>query len=197
MSEATSTPPEEEKVLRPPAEEARGGFGGRWGAAGMPLERSKDFKNSTRRLAARLRPERTGVVAVLTLAVSALSLTLIAVVIARSPYTHSNLSPGGYSRTQIIRVGETQPFAGISLVNPGIARTGDPVLDGRMLFLQYGCAACHGLSGQGQAVGRNLRNATVAKITQARVRVFCHFLPRYPVTPLPALVRHPQGLRLA
>ena len=33
-----------------PSEEARGGMGARWGAAGMPLERSKDFKNSTRRL---------------------------------------------------------------------------------------------------------------------------------------------------
>ena len=38
-------------VVKPPADEARGGFGGRFGAAGMPLERSKDFKNSTRRLA--------------------------------------------------------------------------------------------------------------------------------------------------
>ena len=121
---------------------------------------------------------------VLTLAVSALSLTLIAVVIARSPYTHSNLSPGGYSRTQIIRVGETQPFAGISLVNPGIARTGDPVLDGRMLFLQYGCAACHGLSGQGAAVGPNLRNATVAKITQ-QVRKGPTTMPAFPPELLP------------
>ena len=78
MSEATSTPSEEEPVVRPPAEDTRGGFGGRWGAAGMPLERSKDFKNSTRRLAARLRPERIGVVAVLTLAVTSVTLLVLA-----------------------------------------------------------------------------------------------------------------------
>ena len=85
MSEAASgngsranTPPEEEKVVRPPAEDSRGGFGGRWGAAGMPLERSKDFKNSTRRLAARLRPERIGVIGVLTLAVTSVTLLVLA-----------------------------------------------------------------------------------------------------------------------
>jgi ATP-binding cassette subfamily B multidrug efflux pump len=68
---------EGEAVVRP-AEEARGGFGGRWGAAGLPLERSKDFKNSTRRLAARLRPERLGVIAVMTLAVTSVTLLVLA-----------------------------------------------------------------------------------------------------------------------
>ena len=38
-----------------PPEGAR--FGGRWARPVMPLERSKDFKNSTRRLGPRLRPE--------------------------------------------------------------------------------------------------------------------------------------------
>ncbi|HEY3722216.1 MAG TPA: ABC transporter ATP-binding protein [Acidimicrobiia bacterium] len=55
-----------------------GGQMGRFGAAGMPLERSKDFKNSTRRLAARLRPEALGVVLVLFLAVASVTLLVIA-----------------------------------------------------------------------------------------------------------------------
>jgi ATP-binding cassette, subfamily B, multidrug efflux pump len=67
----------EPEVVKPPPEDARGGFGGRWGAAGMPLERSKDFKNSTRRLAARLRPEGLGLVLVLFLAVSSVTLYVI------------------------------------------------------------------------------------------------------------------------
>jgi ATP-binding cassette subfamily B protein len=67
----------EDEYVKPPESEQRGGFGGRWGAAGMPLERSKDFKNSTRRLAARLRPEGFGVAAVLLLAVSSVSLYVI------------------------------------------------------------------------------------------------------------------------
>jgi ATP-binding cassette subfamily B protein len=70
--------PADEKVVRPPADEVRGGFGGRMGAAGMPLERSKDFKNSTRRLAARLRPEQLGVMAVLALAITSVSLMVLA-----------------------------------------------------------------------------------------------------------------------
>ena len=73
---ATDTPAEE--TVKPPAEDARGGFGGRWGAVGMPLERSKDFKNSTRRLASRLRPEGLGVAGVLILAVSSVTLAVIA-----------------------------------------------------------------------------------------------------------------------
>ena len=68
----------EDAVVKPPVEEARGGFGGRFGAAGMPLERSKDFKNSTRRLAQRLRPEAFGVFAVLALAITSVTLLVLA-----------------------------------------------------------------------------------------------------------------------
>ena len=75
----TETPntTDEETVVRPAAEE-RGGFAGRWGSAGVPLERSKDFKNSTRRLARRLQPEALGVAAVLFLAIASVSLVVIA-----------------------------------------------------------------------------------------------------------------------
>ncbi len=61
-----------------PSEMRGGGMQGRWGAAGMPLERASDFKNSTRRLAARLRPEGFGVVLVLFLAVASVTLLVIA-----------------------------------------------------------------------------------------------------------------------
>ena len=68
----------EEKVERPAAEvQGSGGFA-RFGSAGIPLERSKDFKNSTRRLAARLRPQWLGLAAVLFLAVASVSLVVIA-----------------------------------------------------------------------------------------------------------------------
>ncbi len=77
MSDDTQTPDEQE-VVKPPEEMRGGGTMGRFGAAGMPLERSKDFKNSTRRLAARLRPEGLGVAAVLVLAVASVTLLVIA-----------------------------------------------------------------------------------------------------------------------
>ena len=83
MSDAPKTPSpsdtsDSEETIKPPDDARAGGVTGRWGAAGMPLERSKDFKNSTRRLAARLRPEGLGVAAVLLLAVASVTLLVIA-----------------------------------------------------------------------------------------------------------------------
>ena len=121
---------------------------------------------------------------VLTVVVSVLSLTLIAFIIARSPYTHANLSPAGYNRTDVTYVGDTHPFGGMPLADAGLAATGDPVHDGSLLFMQYGCASCHGLRGQGQAVGPNLRNATPLKITQ-KVREGPRTMPAFPASLLP------------
>ena len=90
------------------------------------------------------------------LAMSGLAFTLIAIIIARSPYTHGNLRPEGYDRTEIAYVDEEPPYAGYGLADPALANTGDPAQDGRVLFFGYGCAACHGLSGQGGAVGPGL-----------------------------------------
>jgi ATP-binding cassette, subfamily B, multidrug efflux pump len=84
MTDEPQTPDEAEAMveaeapIKPPDEMRGGGVQGRWGAAGMPLERSKDFKNSTRRLAARLRPEGLGVALVLLLAVASVTLLVIA-----------------------------------------------------------------------------------------------------------------------
>jgi mono/diheme cytochrome c family protein len=97
-------------------------------------------------------------------AISGLAFTLIAVVIARSPYTHGNLTPEGYNRTEIILVGEESPFEGLGLADPLLARTGDPVHDGRALFFRFGCASCHGLKAQGGAVGPDLLEASASKI---------------------------------
>jgi cytochrome c1 len=97
---------------------------------------------------------------------SGLAFTLIVVIIARSPYTHGNLSPEGYNRTDIIYVGEEHPFEGPGLADPSIALTGDPVQDGRALFFGYGCASCHGLQGQGSAVGKDLGESDSEEISQ-------------------------------
>jgi ATP-binding cassette subfamily B multidrug efflux pump len=65
-------------IVRPP-DEARGAMNnGRWGSAGLPLERSKDFKNSSRRLAARLKPQTASLIAVLVLAVGSVVMLVLA-----------------------------------------------------------------------------------------------------------------------
>jgi ATP-binding cassette subfamily B protein len=69
---------ESTEPVKPPEEFRGGGVTGRWGAAGVPLERSKDFKSSTRRLAARLRPEGLGITLVLVLAVVSVSFMVVA-----------------------------------------------------------------------------------------------------------------------
>ncbi len=69
---------DDEEIVRPSVEDSGGGFGGRWGAAGVPLERSKDTKGSTQRLAARLRPQSALVAVVLFLAVASVVLAVIA-----------------------------------------------------------------------------------------------------------------------
>src|SRR3989304_4392614 len=85
---------------------------------------------------------------------SGLASTLIAVIIARSPYTHGNLRPEGYNRTDVIYLGEEHPFDGFALADPSLANTGDPVQDGRVLFFGYGCATCHRPHGEGRAGGK-------------------------------------------
>ncbi len=102
---------------------------------------------------------------VLVCAISGLALTLIVGIIARSPYTHGNLaSAAGYTRTNVSYVGQTEPFMGIGLANPSAAHTGDPAKDGGALFLEFGCASCHGLQGQGGPVGPKIQGSTPAKV---------------------------------
>jgi len=115
---------------------------------------------------------------------SGLAFTLIAVIIARSPYTHGNLQPEGYNRTEIIYLGEEHPFAGIGLADPSLASTGDPAQDGRVLFFGYGCASCHGLQGKGGAVGKNLSSANSEEISD-NVRQGPKTMPEFDPSVLP------------
>jgi len=59
------------------AAESRNSIAGRWGTQGMPAEKSKDFKNSTRRLVGLMGPQRVGVIAVLVLALVSVGLTVL------------------------------------------------------------------------------------------------------------------------
>jgi ATP-binding cassette, subfamily B, multidrug efflux pump len=70
--------PEEQTVGRSEAAQMRNaGPVGRMGAAGMPMERSKDFGNSARRLLRRLTPERGVVVGIIGLTIVSVTLTVI------------------------------------------------------------------------------------------------------------------------
>jgi mono/diheme cytochrome c family protein len=103
---------------------------------------------------------------VLTIAISGLALTLIVGIVARSPYTHGNLaSAAGYTRTKVAYVGETYLWEGMPLKHPEQAQTGDAVHDGGLLFFQYGCAACHSVTGAGGPVGKDLRGDSANKIS--------------------------------
>jgi ATP-binding cassette subfamily B multidrug efflux pump len=61
---------------RSPASEARAQMGPRAGGIGMPVEKSKDFRNSTVRLASQLGPERIKMVLVVLLAVVSVTLSV-------------------------------------------------------------------------------------------------------------------------
>ena len=98
---------------------------------------------------------------------SGLAFMLIAVIVARSPYTHANLSPAGYDRTEITYVDKEYPFEGLGLANPRLAQTGDAAQDGRLLFFAYGCASCHGLEAQGGVVGPNVSDASLSEVRRA------------------------------
>ncbi len=88
--------------------------------------------------------------------ISGLAVGLIGGVVARSPETHANVRPQGYDRTPIGYVGEELPFEGMGLADPGLVTNADLVTRGQLLFVNYGCAACHGLASQGGVVGPNL-----------------------------------------
>ncbi len=109
---------------------------------------------------------------------SGLAFTLIVIIIARSPYTHGNLSAEGYHRTGIIYVGQEQPFDGMPLADASLATTGDPVQDGRVLFFRYGCASCHGLNGEGGPVGKDLQGDSALKIA-TKVRLGPKTMPAF------------------
>jgi ATP-binding cassette subfamily B protein len=74
MNAASET--ESKNTTRQLAAESRGGMAGRFAGAGIPAEKSKDFKNSTARLLGRMRPERTGSFAIVVLAIVSVALSV-------------------------------------------------------------------------------------------------------------------------
>jgi len=81
-------------------------------------------------------------------------------------------------------LGQEEPFLGIGLAAPSLTNTGDPVRDGRILFLRYGCAACHGLTGQGGAVGKDITDVR-ASVLSRQVRSGPSTMPAYSPDVLP------------
>lgn len=96
-------------------------------------------------------------------AVLGIALTLLTIV-ARSPYTHSNLNFGidpRYTRTEQIVVGAPMLFgAGRLAVSPA----SDRVALGKQLFVADNCASCHGLDGRGGIVGPSILGTKVKKL---------------------------------
>ncbi len=96
-------------------------------------------------------------------AVTGLALTLLTIV-ARSPWTHSNLDVSfdpRYTRTQQMLVGAPVPAQGDMMAVPAAA---DPVQHGKQLFVVEGCASCHGLDAHGGVVGPSIAGTKAAKL---------------------------------
>ena len=117
--------------------------------------------------------------------ISGLAFTLIAIVIARSPYTHGNLSPEGYHRTEIaLRRVRTNPSKGSASLTPGLPRRETRYRTGAPSSSGYGCASCHGLKGQGEAVGKDLSGDSALKIS-SKVRDGPKTMPSFDTSVLP------------
>lgn len=88
-------------------------------------------------------------------AVTLIALTLLTMV-ARSPWTHSNLDTGfdpRYRRTDQVVLGGPMPVGPAALA---VTPAADPAQHGRQLFVVEGCAGCHGLDGRGGVIGPSL-----------------------------------------
>jgi mono/diheme cytochrome c family protein len=110
-------------------------------------------------------------------AVLVIAFTLLSIV-ARSPYTHSNLNVGfdpSYTRTEQMVVGPPVLFGAGELA---VARAGDPVELGKQLFVVDGCAACHGLDGRGGFIAPSVVGTKAEKL-RVKVLVGPQGMPAY------------------
>ncbi len=82
----------------------------------------------------------------------------VVALLMRSPDTHHNFDPRGYDRSPVAYLDAAYIYPGPGLVDTALG--GDPVEDGRALFLKLGCAGCHGLDAQGAAAARSPAFAT-------------------------------------
>ncbi len=96
---------------------------------------------------------------IVTLLAATAMITAIGMVIVfiRAPVSNTHIKdPHSYDRTPIAYIGGEFSYVGFGLNDESTAETGDPVVDGSVLYFKYGCAACHGISGQGAVVGTPL-----------------------------------------
>lgn len=96
-------------------------------------------------------------------AVLGIAITLVTIV-ARSPYTHSNLNLNldpRYTRTEQMVVGAPIPFGPGRLAVP---RASNQVEIGKQLFIADNCASCHGLDGRGGVIGPSIAGKTAKKL---------------------------------
>jgi hypothetical protein len=79
------------------------------------------------------------------------------IVFLRTPLAPGDpLRPELYDRSPIAFLDSDLPYGGVGLADASLAETDDPLADGEMLYFQFGCASCHGLSGTGAVVGPEL-----------------------------------------
>lgn len=119
---------------------------------------------------------------VLVIAVASL---LIGGIVLRSPDTHANLWNKvelGYKRTDVNMVGEKIAFAlpgGIAFHNPGNLQEDTAIDPGRRVYLEAGCATCHGVDARGGVVGTSLAGA-IPQIVKNVVREGPYGMPSFP-----------------
>jgi mono/diheme cytochrome c family protein len=76
------------------------------------------------------------------------------IVFVRAPVANTHITdPDGYDRTIVNYLDVSYPYEGFGLNDESVAQSGDPIVDGSLLYFQYACGACHGLVGQGAVVG--------------------------------------------
>ncbi|MCL1594681.1 MAG: cytochrome c [Actinomycetia bacterium] len=80
--------------------------------------------------------------------------TGMVIVFVRAPVANTHLTdPHSYTRTPIAYMGTTYPYIGFGLDDGIGTESGDAATDGGVLYFEYACASCHGLSGQGAVIG--------------------------------------------
>jgi len=85
--------------------------------------------------------------------------TGMVIVFIRAPVSNRHVTdPDRYDRTPVAYIDESLPYLGFGLGDEAAARTGDPIVDGSVIYFGYGCASCHGLSGQWAVVGPALKD---------------------------------------
>ncbi len=96
-------------------------------------------------------------ISVLLAAVAVITAIGMVIVFVRAPVANTHITdPHSYTRTPIAYIDTAFPNVGFGLEDESAANTGDAVADGSLLYFKYGCAACHGLNGQGATVGPEL-----------------------------------------